>query len=104
MLAGTRAAVIFRGHLSQQPVPQSEWRIAETGQLAALQKFGIHHGPCDHYLRATWTHSGEFFAFADRETCQHFGDPLHLGSWHCARSHTLRLVEAMANGGQGSSR
>ncbi len=43
VLSGAGAAIVFRSHLRQQSVAQSQRRIAEAGQLAAFQKFGVDH-------------------------------------------------------------
>src|SRR5208337_2251234 len=55
----SRAAIIVRRHLGEDAVAQSQRRVAKTGEVAALQQFGIHNCAGADNFSAARTDSGD---------------------------------------------
>src|ERR1700674_1098238 len=100
LLARSRIAVVFGRHLSQQPIAQSQWGIAESSELATFQESKVNRRARHDNLGASRTDSGKFPASFERQSRQQLCDPSHLCLGHCGSARAFGLVDAMADRSQ----
>src|SRR5215469_2268285 len=79
LLARTGAAIVIRGHLSQNSIAEAERGIAEPFKAKAIEELAIHDGSCYDDFRTPRPNSFYLPALSYRKTRETLSNPTHLG-------------------------